>query len=155
MAKYVPPSKRPGYVPSQSSIPARRQQYCGKDTYNSRELAVHFTHPSDSTLTFFSHPLPLPPPRLPYDPSRTPYSTPLPPSPVVPPKHPLNNLISFIRIFARAHPAWASHRELWVHTQAEKIIKDYQGAKANFGRPIPVFEAAPLHGEKFVDAGWW
>ena len=164
MANYVPPSKRPGYVPSApppdsirgATTSARGGRGArGQASYDSSQLVEHFTHSPDSTLTFFSYRAPLTPPyeRPAYDPTRTPYNTPLPPSaPSPPPRHPLGGLVSFIRIFPGAHPVWVTHRELWVHTGAHKLLADHAGAKLDFGRPIPLFDG---NREWSVFNGYW
>ncbi|ORY25847.1 hypothetical protein BCR39DRAFT_278948 [Naematelia encephala] len=162
--KYIPPSKRAGYVPSPSSLPpsARRVSAGAVDsnikTLSWDELSDHFQHPQDSTFTYFSYPLP-PRPRYirrEYDPSRTPETTPLPPSPPPPPPiHPLNNIVSYICIFQNAHPAWDTDGELWTHSNADKLLEDWKGLRQNFSRPVPVFRA--IRGSKSVFGfyGWW
>lgn len=171
MAKYVPPSKRAGYVPSESALPPQTRPRPGSqplsDLYKTQDLSTHFTHPQDSTFTFFSYPLPPPPPTLAYDLTRSPVDTPLPPSPVILPRHPLEHVISYIVLFHNAHPDWDTARELWTHTNAAKIIEDYwldgivhdqegeAGPRKNFGRPIPVFRSADRRARgEMVFAGW-
>ena len=164
--KYVPPSKRPGYVPPAtstlppSSRPYRPRQASASDlpTYSPLILNNVFTHAQDGTITFFSYPAPFHhrQPPLPYDPTRTPLDTPLPPSPPLPaPIHPLSNLISYISVFPRAQPAWDSRGELWTHSSADKLIDDGKGEKRNFNRPIPVFVPAPGNLREFIFGGWW
>jgi hypothetical protein len=163
MAKYIPPSKRPGYVPpagpNSSLPPQNRPPIRGRDgtpRYTAADFTQHFTHPQDSTLSYFAYPpIERSSPRPPYNPSRTPQDTPLPSSPPPPPpKHPLNHLISYVCIFNNAHPAWRSDRELWVHTNADKLIADWEGDRKNFGRPMPVFEQMQGSRSHFTFSGW-
>ncbi len=82
--------------------------------------------------------------------------TPLPPSPPPPPPlHPLRNLVSYALIFPNAHPAWEREHQLWTHTNADKLIKDWDGEKKNFGRPIPVFKAVQFRRDQVGFEGWW
>jgi hypothetical protein len=169
MAKYVRPSRREGYVPSApppdsirgtgTSGRGGRAAHGAGSMYDTLQLAQHFTHAPDSTLTFFSYlHLVMAPYRRPaYDPTRTPYNKPLPPSPPPPPpRHPLDDLVSFLRIFPGTHPAWPTHRELWVHTSADKLLTDHAGERLNFGRPILLFETRRVRGrELFVLQGYW
>ena len=161
--KYVPPSKRPGYIPSSTSLPPARnfpsRERPTTTGIQIHQLSSHFTQPQDSTLTFFSYRLELPEqgPRLPYDPSRSAEATPLPPSPPPPPSiHPLNHLISYIVIFPNSHPAWKAEHQLWTHTNADKMMSDWKGKKRNFGRPIPVFPPFKVGWKEQVNFdGWW
>ncbi|RXK41353.1 hypothetical protein M231_01258 [Tremella mesenterica] len=153
MSKYVPPSRRPGYVPTSSDLPPAprqpRQNRPDGPTYHMSDIEATFGSPQDSTLTFFSYPCPIRKfrPREPYDPSRTPYNTPLPPSPPpLPPPHPLRHLLCWITIFPDAHPAWQEKRELWTHTNAAKMIEDWNGEKKNF---------AFISSTHFFFGGWW
>lgn len=178
MSKYVPPSKKEGYKPASVELPPgykpRRERRdesgspegTGDDGRHSRAtLAKIFDTPNEGTFNYFNfnHPTPgkrpIPKDRLPYDPSRTPETTPLPPSPSSPePPHPLGHLIAYIVIFGNAHPMWDSHRELWSHTDAQKLIDDEQGLRKNFGRPIPVFLSHGRRsdpGFKTSFQGWW
>lgn len=179
MAKYVPPSRRPGYVPPSttastphtvstkssylppgrvgSSYTARSGSSSGP-TYSIYEVSRHFTHPRDSTLTFFAYPLPPHerPPRPAYDPTHTPETAPLPPSPPPPPPtHPLSHLLSYIVVFPHANPLWREKNELWLHTGARKMMADWvkPGERRNFGRPVPVFVSAKH--DEVAWQGWW
>ena len=171
--KYVPPSKRAGYVPSTSSIPPTHVHNGGfrarwtpgtslpEGVYSRQDLEQHFTHNIEGTLNHFSH---LNPsfhdhkPRKGYDPTRAlkdPQEIPLPFSPPPGlPIHPLKHLVSYIVLFPNAHPCWEKDRELWVHTSAEYIIEDEEGERKNFGRPLPVFQHAQAR-DTFRFAGWW
>lgn len=164
MAKYIPPSRRPGYTPTGSSLPPSTRERT--DVYKAQDLSAHFTHPQDSTFTFFSYPLPPARPTLLYDPTRSPEDTPLPPSPVILPRHPLDHIISYIVLFPNAHPDWNTARELWTHTKAERLLADYwkdgivrnqegePGPRRNFGRPIPVFQVGNRVRGDISFAGW-
>ena len=170
MAKYVPPSRRAGYVPpaasdlpptphsSRGSRAFARERPDGEGTVSINTVSRHFTHWRDSTLTFFNHsgePVPRPP-RAPYDPCRTPRSTPLPPSPPPPPPaHPLAHLVSYITLFPAAHPLWKDKAEMWMHTGAAKMIEDFEGGRRNFGRPIPMFRSFKASNIDMEWHGWW
>lgn len=169
--KYVPPSKREGYKPVSTDLPPghripHRSQGNGDGPGNSLStIAKIFDTPTEGTFNFFDHLFDEHPMRrhprepIPYDPSRTLETTPLPPSPPPPkPRHPLNHLIAYIVMFGRAHPLWESHKELWSHTNAEKIMEDEAGLKQNFGRPLPVFKTFEPRGARCsMDnfEGWW
>lgn len=180
MSKYVPPSKREGYKAVSSELPPgykpRRGKQDGKgdgdpkgdgsgdgDRHSLATLAKLFDTPNEGTFNYFNHipgnSNPRPRPRLPYDPDRTPETAPLPPSPPpAEPQHPLGHLVAYIVMFGNAHPMWESHRELWSHTNAQKLIDDEKGLKQNFGRPIPVFQSHGRKGEpgrKTSFQGWW
>ncbi|WWC60141.1 uncharacterized protein I303_102705 [Kwoniella dejecticola CBS 10117] len=162
-AKYVPPSRRAGYTPSTSSsdLPPPRPQWnarASENLYSNTELLNIFNHPQDSTITFFSFPAPSRPPRIPAGDSESATEVPLPPSPPPPPPpHPLGHLVSYIVIFGNAHPAWEAQHELWTHTNAHKLIGDYEGSRRNFGRPIPVFKSwkGRDRRDEFEFIGWW
>ena len=154
MAKYVPPSKRAGFVPiitpSTSGPPLHKEYGLGAG-----QLKSFFTHFSDSTVSFFSYPKSRrePKPRLQYDPSRTPESTPLPPSPEPEPRHPLDHIISHLQVHgSSAQPVWDSHQELWTYTNAQKFNTSPEKLTVNMGRPIPVFRYGKGESSK---PKWW
>ncbi|WVF66908.1 hypothetical protein IAT40_001651 [Kwoniella sp. CBS 6097] len=181
--RYVPPSRREGYKPSPPStdLPPSRPAWQNRYRPNPADLMTVadmiriFNHPQDSTLTFFSFPYNTwtpRPPRPAYDPTLTPERIALPPSPPPPPPpHPLAYLLSYVVLFPNAHPAWEPKSEVWTHTNADILIKDFEGAKKNFGRPIPVFQWrrggfrrhqqprdwTPRQGndDRFEFIGWW
>ena len=209
--KYIPPSKREGYVPptTADTPPAPRAPYRARQSdedgtsswdhpkerfgipprsakpswsdspahlrplrsIDRDDLIRHFGHPHDGTLTFFGylgregrsvasltkyHPNYFSTPQpAPLDPDiDIAAQIPLPPSPPPrPPPHPLENYLSYLLIFFNAQPQWKSDREIWLHTNAEKLIDDWNGAKKNYGRPIPVFQA---NSRKYFEfGGWW
>ncbi|WVQ79033.1 hypothetical protein IAT38_001125 [Cryptococcus sp. DSM 104549] len=184
-SKYVPPSRRAGYVPSSSSTPpssARRgQPFRPKTQLDPRAVPVDilfdiFQHPQGSTLTWFAYKgedeeetgRSSPPKVSPADPAPstadttpsndvTPSPTPTPTVPVIPPtpSHPLHYVISYITVFPRAHPLWEDEHELWSHSNMEKLIADWEGPKKNFGRPIPVFTPANRANYHTIFNGWW
>lgn len=173
--KYVPPSKRPGYVPTTTSAPPpgpTQRQYINprsrdpnKPTYTHSSIRDIFRHPQTSTINTFAFDEPEGRHRGHYtiykrdpdsDDAPDPVTIPLPPSPPPPPMpHPLSHIVSYTMIFAYAHPAWESHRELWMHTGAEELLADFQGEKKNFLRPIPVFQAVRRNSGQVDFAGWW
>jgi hypothetical protein len=161
MSKYVPPSRRPGYVPSTSTLPPgyRSPGTAGEGQYTLSDLAEHFNHPQDSTLTFFSHPVPpTSDTRLGYrDHLRDTIATEPQPSAMESTlEHPLRHLVSYGVIWNNAHPAWEKEGELWIHTNAEKFIDDYENEKKkNFGRPIPVFAQVRGRHKIVTFIGWW
>lgn len=164
--KYVPPSRRPGFVPKAADQPppGPRRPYqssarAGHPTYTITEIQAIFGHPQNHTLTFFSFDDPPPAKQYnttPYDPAGTPLSIALPPSPPPPPPaHPLNHLVSYVSIFPFAHPAWETKKELWTHTGAESIIEDFNGGQKSCGRPIPVFHFVRKTSNEMTFEGWW
>ncbi|WWD16656.1 hypothetical protein CI109_101086 [Kwoniella shandongensis] len=166
--KYVPPSRRPGYIPpSSSSLPPPgpspqrtfRHHNQPTDLYSPTDLFHIFNHSRQSTFTYFSFPVTLTrpprPPPMEYDPCRRPETTPLPPSPPPPPpQHPLSHLVSYVTIVPNGHPAWDSEMELWSHTNAEMLIEDWQGDKKNFERPLPVFKGWKGRQYEYEFHGW-
>lgn len=160
MSKYVPPSKRSGYIsPTSSTLPPGHRKPFAPRSYQVSQIANQFNHGQSSTVTFFNI-RQKPSPRLSwpeyYDPSRTPDNIPLPPSPPPPPPiHPLSYLISYVIIFPGAHPAWIKEDQLWMHTNADTLIEDSRGGRKNFGRPIPVFGGSHGRENSMVFQGWY
>ncbi|WWC87717.1 uncharacterized protein L201_002609 [Kwoniella dendrophila CBS 6074] len=68
--------------------------------------------------------------------------------------HPLKDLVSFVVIFENAHPAWEEDKEIWVHSKVDIFLKDHDGDKKNFDRPLPVFLGNRSKLGKFVFEGW-
>ncbi|OCF34696.1 hypothetical protein I317_03771 [Kwoniella heveanensis CBS 569] len=182
--RYVPPSRRAGYASSLTSndlpppgprpIWQNRSRASPDDFLTVYDMSQIFNHPQDSTLTFFSYPYtswPARPPRPAYDPTLTAEQIPLPPSPPPPPPtHPLAHLLSYVVLFPNAHPAWKPKSEVWTHTNADILIEDFEGARKNFGRPIPVFQwrrggyrrqnprdwtPRQSNDDRFEFIGWW
>ncbi|WRT65536.1 uncharacterized protein IL334_002481 [Kwoniella shivajii] len=163
--KYIPPSRRAGYVPTLPSkdTPPPRPSRISRDPlpdhlYSLTDLYRIFNHPQDSTFTFFSFPAPFTSRRFkePYDPTRTPYNTPLPPSPPPPPPpHPLGHLLSYLVLFQNAHPSWNDDNQLWTHSNADKLIEDHEKDKKNMGRPLPVFKSFKGRPGELEFIGWW
>lgn len=164
--KYVPPSKRAGYVPAKTELPPGYRPQRSVDRTDNDPQHHHtviervFDTHQQGTFNYFEFiPPPLPPqPGASYDPYGPPHTIPLPPSPppgaTVP--HPLGHLVAYVIRFGGAHPFWETNAELWSHTDAEKLIQDESsGQKKNFGRPIPVF-SAPARRIAFLEFdGWW
>lgn len=168
--KYVPPSRREGYKPVTTELPPgyrtpRDRQVDGDGTATFVPLIARiFDTPLEGTFNYFDYICPTPATRFqgrvlrPYIPEQTPEATSSPPSPPAPARHPLAHLIAYIVMFGSAHPSWESHRELWSHTNAERLIEDDKGLRMNFGRPIPVFQSNGNKEERSSVpgfAGWW
>jgi hypothetical protein len=158
--KYVPPSRREGYVAKPDARPPwikDRVQRGPKPNSGHffEELEAIFSTEQQGTYNHYINREPIIAP-LEFDPTRTPYNTPLPLST---PFHPLGHLICYIMIFPRAHPLWESGGELWHHTGSGTLAEDWKGEKKNFGRPIPVFTSSirdargTKAGVQFL--GWW
>lgn len=162
--KYVPPSRREGYVAKPDARPPwikDRKDDKPKSEYNKfDQLDEIFGAIFQGTYNYFRYRAPEPTPNkpLPYDPTRTPENTPLPPpirSPVAP-RHPLGNLVCYVMTFGKGHPLWHSGGELWSHTDSHILASDWKGDKRNFGRPIPVFHVENNSGPgKLGFLGWW
>ncbi|KAL7419673.1 hypothetical protein Q5752_005587 [Cryptotrichosporon argae] len=143
--KYVPLSRRAGYVPSTSALPP---DYLPRGT---PVAALAALAPYSGTLNFFRFPalreLPAPdssssPPAGPHQPA--PHQHPHP----YPHPHPHAHVLAYLVLWANAHPKAG---EVWYHTDAGVLIDEFAHIQAegpgatrtNFGRPVAVFAGAP------------
>ncbi|ORX36294.1 hypothetical protein BD324DRAFT_628204 [Kockovaella imperatae] len=181
-ANYTPSAKRFGKVsepeattggtPSSFSRKRRdppfRHESNVRTEFSREDLLRHFGHPHDGTVNFFGYLN-----RTGKSPSRIQIDAEFvskiektssedghpgralerPPPPDSPP-HPLSTIISNVLVFHNSQPAWRSNGELWLHSGAEHLTKDWHGPRKNIGRPIPIFQGM-LGRKLFEFAGWW
>jgi hypothetical protein len=150
---YVPPSKRPGFVAKTTDKPPWVRPARKTQEDHLLELETLFLTPQQGTFNYFAHKGKAP--ARSEGPANIEGT--LPSNLVImgKEKHPLRHIIVYIMIFPRAQPLWELGAELWSHTGAEGMINDWKGNKANFDRPIPVFEGASSRRDRFTFVGWW